>query len=1204
MSDMEQILQWNKDLPCPKSACVHELIELRAQTQPEAPAVHAWDGELTYARLEELATALAHRLVALGAGPEQFVPLCFEKSMWAVVSMLAVLKAGSACAFLEPTHPMERLRSMLSDMNAHMLLCSPFVASRFVADKADAFKVVPITKAFTEGAAFPSVLSRPLLKPSNAAICLFTSGSTGKPKGIIQEHSTAAFSAQTCARVFGIGPGSRVLQWAAYCFDMSVIDMLMSLVGGGCICIPSEKDRTDNLLQTMRDMGINFAAMTPSFAQTLKSEGISSLETIVFGGEPVARDHLAGWPNNLRIINAYGPAEGSVCVAGNASQECPAKVGSAVGAVTWIANENDCEQLASIGSIGELLMEGPLLARGYLNDPEKTASSFIEDVPWLVRARQNSDRPRRLYKTGDLARYHKDGMIVLMGRKDTQVKLRGQRIETAEIEHHIISRLPRWFTIVVDVINPAESPGTQKLVAFLGIDHQDGLLVDCDDQALLVFTEEQKDSLRSILQDVEADLPKSLPPYMIPSYFIPMRYIPLTTAGKTDRKRLGRIGSSLTVSQILQLTRIDGRDREQQDGLRSRNMEQELAELWGEILKLDAGIISPRDDFFKLGGDSITAMQLVAAASVSQIRLTTTEVFQNSSLVAMSIIAAPNSASAKTVQSTQVAMINKPEQEFLKSIFCPGHSLVASEVEEVVEAVDMQAYMAVCGLLKTHGYINYFAFDLKGPVDPESLQYACKVLITRHSALRTIFGIRAGRVLQIILKSYEPEFLQLSSQSTTETLLSKLCEIEKSAEARLGDKVVRLMLIERNSSDYTLIMRISHALFDGTTLALIYRDLQMAYKGDILLHSPQYTDFSRAVLEANTRESEEFWRTTLRGSTMTSVVQNWRPSFKDVINDKVSLNFPFGDFYSPGITVATLVKGAWAAVLAEMSMQKDVVFGYAVTGRNLPLRGINRIVGDCNNAALARVRLDLASTVLELLRQVQAQYLAAIAYESMGPRQMIEKCTDWPRWTRYSTSVNHQNYADAGLESFRVGEADCKVSYKDLEVDRRDVQIYSWPQRHGEMKIEMAFCNRAIPCNIAQKMLEALGTKIQSFAADMDVPLILSSAPCYTIPLRLPESNKSADVCVHPKARSFRFSLVDPDSLVERVWGKFLACIEDELLIGVEVTADMPFYELAGDLVYATQLSAWYEEEGVDFAMESLIERPSKRGQLDLLRSI
>ena len=303
----EKVQRWNQLPSWPMPTCVHDLFNEQERLRQGFLAIHACDGDLTYGELGRLSSILGRYLVSQKIGREIFVLLCFEKSLWAVVAMLAVLKAGAACVFLDPSHPAERNHIIADEVGASILLTSPSTHFGGLRE----LSIIEIDEAFIRKLDLESLPVLPIVRPEDVAIGLFTSGSTGKPKGIIQQHGTAAFSAQNCAQIFGIYPGSRVMQWAAYCFDMSVIDMLMTLCAGACLCVPSEVDRMDRLTEAMISMEVEMAAMTPSVAQVLKNKALPHLKTLVFGGEAIARDHLEGWPSAIRMINAYGPAEGS-----------------------------------------------------------------------------------------------------------------------------------------------------------------------------------------------------------------------------------------------------------------------------------------------------------------------------------------------------------------------------------------------------------------------------------------------------------------------------------------------------------------------------------------------------------------------------------------------------------------------------------------------------------------------------------------------------------------------------------------------------------------------------------------------------------------------------------------------------------------------------------------------------------------------------
>ncbi|KAL8920830.1 MAG: hypothetical protein Q9208_006002 [Pyrenodesmia sp. 3 TL-2023] len=1236
--DLLQLKQWNKDVPHPTPCCVHDLVEEQRSRLPNASAVESWDGTITYQRLDELSSRLAHHLGTLGAIKETFVPLCFEKSMWAVVSMMAVLKAGAAFTFIEPSHPPDRIQSVLQDTNASILLTSGRVSPIFAKGKSSLNHIIEVTATFVYAIDMPANALLPQAKPNNAAVALFTSGSTGKPKGIIQEHSTAAFSAQTCAKTFGIGPGSRVLQWAAYCFDMSVIDMLMALVGGGCICIPSEQMRMNRLEGAMREMKVDCAAMTPSTAQILKSAVLPDLRTLVLGGEAVSREHLEGWPGHIRIINGYGPGEASVCVAGDALVDCPGNIGKAVGSVVWIVDECSYDTLTPVGTIGELLIEGPLLARGYLNDPVKTAASFIENPPWLEHFRGKSGKATRLYKTGDLGRYHADGSIEFMGRKDSQIKLRGQRIEPGDIEYHISQSLPAGASVAVDVVAPAGGSAASQLAVFVGLD---GKRVSTrGSESLIAIDMAGKEELLSHIQGLQKKLSIALPVYMIPSYVIPLKHLPLTASGKLDRKLLRQIGSSLAMEQLSSLSDThQSRQEDSRDVEAFGQMQRKIAELWLSVLPTHPPQIRTNDDFFKLGGDSINAMQLVQAASKSNIRLTTGKIFQHPTLGGMSS-AALETMAAEGQANVSINDCGKKDSHMkamMEEMHCPGLQVEADNIENLIKAPDMQAYMVACGLLKTHGYINYFAFDLSGPIDGPRLEKSCRTLVARHSVLRTVFALHAGHIHQVVLKNYNMDFAHHTNQEETEALLTNLCAMDINCETQLGANIVRFQLVKRAGNHHILIMRLSHAQFDGTSLSLIYRDLQMLYANETLPVAPPFTDWALASHAANSLTAESYWRGLLHGASMTSILAHSKPPYAHIINTRISLTIPFTPVQPHGITVATLVKASWAVVLASLASTTDVVFGNAVTGRNLPLPGIDHIVGDCNNAVLVRINLAHAPTALSLLQQIQSQLVAAIPYETIGCRQLVERCTDWPRWTRYSTSVNHQNYTSAGMNEFHLGEAKCRVSYKDLESDRRDIQIYSYPPTsNGKLRLEMAFSNSALSAATVEKMLQRLGETVQRLSGDVDAPIELLPSPIgCSIPLPIPSTPVPVPVTItttshsnpttihHPSSPSplpqTSISIpspFDPTATVNKIWHRFESLFPSHLATDPTITttttttttpqqppldAHTPFYALGGDLVYAAQLSGWYAHEGIMFPIEEIIECPSKAEQIELL---
>lgn len=336
----------------------------------------------------------------------------------------------------------------------------------------------------------------------------------------------------------------RVLQFASYNFDVSIVDMVDTLIHGACLCIPSEADRRENVVHAINRMQVNWADLTPSFSETFSPEDVPTLQTLVLAGEEVQRKHIARWAGIVRLINCYGPAESSACTAYEYTSplDQPGIIGYPMDhANCWVLGMDSPDQLAPFGSTGELMVESPALARGYLNNPEKTKLSFIENPRWLQA--HGSESGRRVYKTGDLVSYQPDGALKFVGRKDTQVKIRGQRVELSEIEHFLGTH-PAMFKCII--AHPKAGHYAECLIAVLQFQESASSAVEDELQLL------SRADTANIAFDpgqVTEYLKQDLPAYMIPTAWIAVVSIPLTSSKKTDRRKVemwleqvGRIG--------------------------------------------------------------------------------------------------------------------------------------------------------------------------------------------------------------------------------------------------------------------------------------------------------------------------------------------------------------------------------------------------------------------------------------------------------------------------------------------------------------------------------------------------------------------------------------------------------------------------------------------------------------------------------------
>lgn len=408
---------------------------------------------------------------------------------------------------------------------------------------------------------------------------------------------------------------SRVMQFTNYVFDVSNRDILYTLIFGGCICVPSNFDRYHNLMAFMAQKQINWASLTPSLANLLEPSGVPHLRQLVLCGEPMTPLHITTWGQKVDLINAYGPCE-TVTISSLRTNMNPQinhmNIGHGSGSRIWIVDVHDYNKLLPIGTVGELVIESPSIGRGYINNPAETKASFLTTPTWLSQFRQSS-RSVRVHRTGDLGRYETDGSIRFMGRKDSQVKIRGQRVELGEVEHHIQQSLGQEFDIpvVVDLIMP-QGLKTALLVAFLPIM-----------QNAKTVTNDVQSALRKILPGLEKKLSQLLPAYMIPSEFVVVEKIPMTTSGKKNRRQLRETFATLSLSELGKLQPSGNTGRAP-----SSEMEKRLQHIWASILGIEPSNIRSDDSFFRVGGDSITAMQVSAFARSEGLDLSVADILQ------------------------------------------------------------------------------------------------------------------------------------------------------------------------------------------------------------------------------------------------------------------------------------------------------------------------------------------------------------------------------------------------------------------------------------------------------------------------------------------------------------------------------------------------------------------------------------------------
>ncbi|KAL8732958.1 MAG: hypothetical protein Q9166_002356 [cf. Caloplaca sp. 2 TL-2023] len=979
VSNKKQIVEWNSHLLPNVDHCVHEVIEGQARNLPiSTPAICSWDGDLTYTKLISLSTRLSHQLAALGVGPESYVPICFEKSLWAVVAMLGVLQAGGAFVPLEPTHPEDRLKFIISDVNAQLILSSAKHRQKFAGYSRVTTHVVDRSLEQEDQSLLEEKVSPPTT--TNAAYLIFTSGTTGLPKGTIISHQAFTTSATEHAPAILMTQRSRVLQFSNLCFDASIMEILTSLITGACVCIPSDEERMNDISGAIRRMSVSWTLLTPSVAEVLSPESVPSLQVLVTGGEAMRARHIAKWSGKTSLVNAYGPSECAVIATTSLKVDeqrrlvdnDPAVIGHAVGCRSWIVNPQQHNQLMPIGSVGELVIEGNTVARGYLNNEEKTAKAFVMRPSFMDQiSPEPANGPANLvYKTGDLVRYRSDGNIVYVSRKDTQIKLNGLRIELGEIEHHVKKRLPEDVQSVVEMVAPSGQERT--LAVFFCIA---GTSEFADEDSLLLS---MSDEATSLCRKLRSDLAGALPAYMIPSLFVPLSRMPWTASGKLDRTCLCKVVSNLSVEETAPLKLASTGDKR----MPATDMEMSLQKLWERILSLQPGSATLDDSFFVVGGDSVQAMKLVAAARGEKISLSVLDIFRKPTLADM---ASACSLLEEGDQSVLKPFGLLPNAESLDQLLDEIVTQCRVEKDSLADAYPcsaLQEGLITLSIKQPGAYVANNVFRLPEAVDVDAFKAAWQKAVDDMDILRTrIVHTSTSTFVQAVLKKENIEWH--SAERLNDVTDTEVCLPEHS-----GSPLMRFTLVDSGSpSDRYLVWSIHHALYDGWSMPKMLQRVEDIYFED----SPpaikaSYAQFIKYVSGADSQISDRFWRSkfdslqSIHFPRMSSA-EGEQEGSTDTL--KYTLHFP-QKATATGITLPTIIRAAWGIVLAAHTGSDDVVFGETMTGRDIPVDGVIDMLGPTLTTVPTRIQLNKTWTVMDLLHKVNHMAAEAIPYQHVG----------------------------------------------------------------------------------------------------------------------------------------------------------------------------------------------------------------------------
>jgi amino acid adenylation domain-containing protein len=646
-------VQWNNNrVDCSQHQCIHHLFEQQVELFPDGIAVESEQVSLSYRQLNNKANQLAHYLQEQGVKPDTLVGICMTGSAAMMIGLLAVLKAGGAYVPLDPAYPKNRLAYMLADSGVGILLSHSALTAQLPLSGQQVLMLDENAawQCYSEDNVTPSSLAS-----SHLAYVIYTSGSTGNPKGVMIEHRNVVAYYAAIGRAYNLKGRERVMQFSSFSFDIFIEELCISLLSGGTLLMrqgdimAGTQEFCDFIINSQVEVvSLPTAAWNQLIAddQQFRRLSNSALSIVIVGGEALTLSALKQWQqmdlSQIRLFNTYGPTEATVIVsvfdtADFTAEHANVPIGKPTGdTVVYVV---DCDnQLMPQGGWGELCVGGAAVARGYLNEDELTAASFVVD-------HFSDETGAKMYRTGDLVRWLPDGNLDFIGRVDNQVKIRGFRIEPGEIEAVLNSQPCVTEALVIARDEP------KRLVAYVVLQAPD------------------------MLAQLRTDIKAQLPDYMVPAVFVVLAVMPLTANGKVDRKALPQpdISGQLITTYIAPQTEI----------------EIQLTEIWQDSLKLER--VGTNDNFFDLGGHSLLGVMLVSTmkAHFSETGLQVRDIFEHPTIATI----APIIAGGDRVQSAgghYMARLN----DFVPGktcIYCvPGAGGIGSTFAEIARIANGQ----------------------------------------------------------------------------------------------------------------------------------------------------------------------------------------------------------------------------------------------------------------------------------------------------------------------------------------------------------------------------------------------------------------------------------------------------------------------------------------------------------------------------------
>ncbi|KAF0692042.1 hypothetical protein As57867_016763, partial [Aphanomyces stellatus] len=899
---------------------LHQAFEERSKKHPDARAIE-FEGEwLSYAELNTQASILACELATMGICVGSRVAVMMERCLEFPIGLLAVLKVGASMMPLDVTFPQDRLAFMLLDADVAAIITTTLNVGRVVNNLMLKIPCVCVNaKVVSSTSHMFEPSNQQFATRENEAYIVYTSGSTGKPKGVPVLHKGAVNVISYHHEGLQLGEGIRMLQFKAIGFDGCQWDMWKALSTGATLVL-----RGNNVLEVMSTVDV-VSITTTGLSHLGDPKNYPRLKVVAQGGESMPSSLKNLWSPHVCLLNCYGPSECAI-----ETHVTKLQIQSAISVGRVIPNVNcyvldNFQHTVPLGVIGEIYLGGICVSPGYINLPDQTSQRFLND-PFVGSG--------RMYRTGDLGRLLPNGDFEILGRQDSQVKLKGYRIELEEVAEAMMQH--------------------PLVISAAAIVKDNSHLVGYFSPATVSADE---------LQEIVAGL---LPVYMVPAVWVGLDTMPQNSNGKIDKNALEKL-DIVADSEELQT-----------------DVEARMAAVWAQVLEIDVRSIGRQSSFFALGGDSISVIKVVAACKDAGLAISASQLLKGMVLWRAASFVEEEAEYTWPYASVSDQVIESISKEWLEpknwgdcDIY-PVTPLQAGMIFETTKnpsAYILQSTMA----LETH--------------DAKKVKIAFKTLVAMREILRTTFATSPSGIYQIIhCDSVEFEVAEVFSP-----VIEEFLSVDSTRGFEIGAKFfVRMTIVTTETATYA-VLSIHHALYDGWSISMLTKDLMDVLNNEKAINRPSFRTVVDYIEAQNKHDTKEYWVSYLSGISVTPIGQsNLNCSAHENVGAlRMEFKTPLSNIAKRvqrvGVTVAEFAKLAWAITLRKYTRQDDVIFGQVLSNRDIHVKDVDKILGPLISTVPWRVHFNDSLSLISLFE-------AAHSDRGSMPTYSHASITDFKRW--------------------------------------------------------------------------------------------------------------------------------------------------------------------------------------------------------------